>query len=179
MLYPKPHRLHRRKVRKPLRRLTPLRRSQKPLKRLTPLRRSTKPLRRQSLLRARSKPLKRSSSDRAAFDKEALASIWGEYPQCLISPKEDANDFHHTLGRGYIHGFNRSRAERKIFASVFNACPISRRNHNGFAFLNDHRVQKSIIEAIYDRVMKAVTLGHYELQPYDFAFLRWSRENGF
>lgn len=122
---------------------------------------------------ARKTPLKTMrTSDLASFDKEDLAFIHGSFPRCFFLPIEQAHDYHHIVGRGTMQ-------ERKLFSSVFNACPITRKIHDTCPLLTLKPMKQCLLDHAIKHVLNAAGRGSYELKENDLLFLGWCRSEGY
>jgi hypothetical protein len=110
--------------------------------------------------------------DLAAFDRQLLRAIYGEFPHCFFLPNRRAEQFHHIYGRGA------TRRDKHIFSSVFNACPITAEIHANCPLLNTQGFRRSLVDHAIKHVHMAQAQGRYLLTDADIAFLEWFALHG-
>ena len=117
-------------------------------------------------------PLPVTAKDQAAFNKQVLEAIYGEYPHCFLG-SGNAWDAHHIFGRGNAFGVKKNDPRRVLFSSMFNAAMIGRLPHATCPILNDPNMRQALLKHASGMVRNAALKGDYSITQNDIAFLEF------
>ena len=105
-------------------------------------------------------------SDKAAFRRQDIISIYGERPRCPITGLWQFVDPAHILGRG-------GKYQRKAHSSILNYIPLCREIHAG-AYRDSNEMRHLFLRIALKNFNEAIRDGRYTIRPEDEEFRKIS-----